>query len=84
MFPSVLKPVITPTIRQISIQNFYAIFNLNRSRSKFEKSIDCWIFSIYPDYIFNNFNKIDSLQALNIPKVNIRLSCWIKITPKPS
>jgi hypothetical protein len=36
------------------------------SSRNIEKSIDCAVLFIYPDFIFNYFKLVDSLESLNI------------------
>jgi hypothetical protein len=46
---SVIKPVIIPTNRQISVLKFAAIFDFNHSLPRFEKPVDFVVISTYPD-----------------------------------
>ena len=48
-FYMALKADTAPNIRQISVLNFHAIFDLKHSQAEFEKSVDCMELIIYPD-----------------------------------
>ena len=75
-FLSVLKPDVSPTIRQISVLKIPAIFELNRSLGVFDKPGVADVSFRYPFDICNNFMDFDSLESLNIPQLDIKLRYW--------